>query len=152
MLDGLILRRAKAKDIEAMAALISLIFAVEEDFCVDAEKQKSALNMFLEYPEGRYLLAAEYQGNIIGMCSAQLLLSTAEGGWKAVIEDVVVKQEYRGMGVGQNMLAALSRWAASQGVKRLDLLADCDNANGMKFYDKLLWKKTNLIALQKKEF
>jgi GNAT superfamily N-acetyltransferase len=93
---------------------------------------------------------AEYQEEIIGMCSAQLLISTAEGGWKTLIEDVVVKEEYRGQGIGKKMLAFIADWAKSQGAKRLDLLADSYNTNGLKFYDKLQWKKTNLIALQKR--
>lgn len=151
MLTDLVLRRAEIKDIKAMIDLISVVFAVEEDFAIDDAKQQCGLEMFFAFPEGRYLLVADYQGEVIGMCSAQLLISTAEGGFKALVEDVAVKEEFRGKGIGKAMLAAIADWAMSQGAKRLDLLADKANMRGLMFYDKLNWHKTKLIALQKKD-
>ncbi|MCE5284847.1 MAG: GNAT family N-acetyltransferase, partial [Pelosinus sp.] len=113
MLTNLVLRKAERKDIEAMVGLISLVFALEEDFVIDDAKQRQGLEMLFLHPAGRYLLVAEYQGVIIGMCSAQLLISTAEGGWKALVEDVVVRKEYRGKGIGKSMLADIEVWAKS---------------------------------------
>ena len=150
MNTDVVIRPAKSEDIAAMADLISLIFSLEKDFSVDAVKQRCGLEMFFKYPNGRYLLVAEQQQKLIGMCSAQLLVSTAEGGWKALIEDVVVAEGFRGRGIGRKMLAALAKWAGSQGAKRMDLLADSSNGNGLNFYDHLQWEKTNLIALQKR--
>ena len=143
-----IIRQARSADIEAMAVLISFIFAMEEDFSVDQEKQRRGLEMLLAFPDRSCLLVAEAQQKIVGMCSAQLLVSTAEGGLKALVEDVVIAEAFRGQGIGRKMLAAVSKWAANKGVKRLDLLADRDNKNALAFYDRLGWKRTNLIALQ----
>ncbi len=149
MTTGLVIRLAQPADIEAMAELISLLFTVEEDFSVDMDKQRSGLEMFLKYPTGRCLLVAEQGQKVIGMCSAQILISTAEGGWKALVEDVVVAEGFRGLGIGKKLLGALEEWAKLQGVTRMDLLADRNNAEGLEFYDRLQWRKTNLIALQK---
>ena len=149
MTTGLVIRLAQPADIEAMAELISLLFTVEEDFFVDRDKQRSGLEMFLKYPTGRCLLVAEQEQKVIGMCSAQILISTAEGGWKALIEDVVVAEGFRGLGIGKKLLGALEEWAKRQDVTRMDLLADRNNAKGLEFYDHLQWRKTNLIALQK---
>ena len=140
MATDVVIRLARPEDIETMVKLVSLIFSVEEDFSIDVEKQQRGLEMFFAYPSGRCLLVAEFQGNVIGMCSVQLLVSTAEGGWKALVEDVVVAEHFRGLGIGKRMLSA----------KRMDLLADRCNTNALEFYDRLEWKKTNLIALQKK--
>ena len=116
---------------------------------MDRDKQRSGLEMFLKYPTGRCLLVAEQEQKVIGMCSAQILISTAEGGWKALVEDVVVAEGFRGLGVGKKLLGSLEEWAKRQGVTRMDLLADRNNAKGLEFYDHLQWRKTNLIALQK---
>lgn len=145
-----VIRPAQFEDIDAMVKLIALIFSVEKDFDVDVDKQRRGIEMFLEYPNGRCLLVAEIQQKVIGMCSAQRLISTAEGGWKALIEDVVVEESFRGRGIGKRMLDAISIWAERQGVKRLDLLADRNNENGLSFYNHLSWDRTNLVALQKK--
>lgn len=149
MVANVVIRPARPEDIDSMVKLISLIFSVEEDFSVDVAKQRSGLEMFFAYPDGRCLLVAERQQQVIGMCSGQLLVSTAEGGWKLLIEDVVVAEEFRGFGMGKKLLNGLEEWALSQGVKRMDLLADSDNANGLQFYHTLKWKRTNLIGLQK---
>ena len=144
------IRPARQDDIAAMAELLSMLFAVEEDFAVDTDKQRAGLEMFSQYPDGRYLVVAEKQQQVVGMCSAQLLISTAEGGWKAIIEDVVVAKQLRGQGIGKRMLDELADWAGLQGASRKDLLADRDNIDGLKFYDRLNWRRTNLIALQKR--
>ncbi|SDF13050.1 GNAT family N-acetyltransferase [Sporomusa acidovorans] len=150
MLSDVVIRKAQTSDIDSMVALISIIFSLEADFQVDVAKQRRALEMFFEYSSGRCLFVAEYQQNVIGMCSAQLLLSTAEGGWKALVEDVVIAREYQRLGIGGKMLSVLEEWAVGQGAKRLDLLADLNNSKGLSFYHKMHWHKTNLIALQKK--
>ena len=149
MNTGVVIRPAQHEDIDAMVELVSLVFAVEEDFSVDMDKQRCGLDMFLKYPTGRCLIVAEQQQKVIGMCSAQILISTAEGGWKALVEDVVVEEGFRGLGIGKKLLAALEDWAERQGVRRMDLLADCNNAKALKFYDHMQWRRTKLVALQK---
>ena len=149
MTTDLLIRPARFEDIAAMVELISLLFAVEEDFAADREKQRLGLAMFFQQPDGRHLVVAEHQQQVIGMCSAQLLISTAEGGWKALVEDVVVTEKFRGQGIGKKLLDALAEWAKQQGVKRMDLLADCNNSAALDFYDQLQWRRTNLVALQK---
>ncbi len=147
---GVLIRPARPDDIDAMVHLISLVFLIEADFTVDTEKQRRGLTLFFENPVGRCLLVAEYRRQVVGMCSAQLLVSTAAGGWKALVEDVVVAEAFRGRGIARRLLAGLEEWADRHGVRRLDLLADRDNAAALAFYDILQWKTTNLIALQKK--
>ncbi len=151
MTTDITIRPARQDDIAAMAELLSMLFAVEEDFSVDTEKQRAGLAMFFRHPDERCLLVAEHQRQVVGMCSAQLLVSTAEGGWKAILEDVVVAKQLRGQGIGKKLLDALADWAGRRGATRLDLLADRDNIGGLKFYERLNWRRTNLIALQFKD-
>lgn len=149
MTIDLLIRPARFEDVDALVELISVLFAVEEDFAADRDKQRAGLELFFNHPEGRHLIVAEHQQQVIGMCSAQLLISTAAGGWKALIEDVVVEERFRGQGIGKRLLDALAEWAKQQGVRRMDLLADCNNSTGLNFYDQLQWRRTNLVALQK---
>ena len=53
------IRPARQDDIAAMAELLSMLFAVEEDFAVDTDKQRAGLEMFFQYPDGRYLVVAK---------------------------------------------------------------------------------------------
>lgn len=84
------------------------------------------------------------------MCSAQLLISTAEGGIAALVEDMVVSMEYRGRGIGSKLLSAVEDWAIRQGATRLELLADHGNTPALEFYEKKAWYQTRLICLHKK--
>ena len=46
------IRPARQDDIAAMAELLSMLFAVEEDFAVDTDKQRAGLEMFSSIQTG----------------------------------------------------------------------------------------------------
>ena len=52
MVTDLVIRPARLEDIAAMAGLLSLLFAVEEDFSADRDKQRAGLEMFFKHPAG----------------------------------------------------------------------------------------------------
>lgn len=149
MSAAVIVRQAAVADLEAMVALLRVLFAIETDFVFDDSKQRAGLTRLLQ-TQAACVLVAEHEEQVVGMCTAQLLVSTAEGGLKAIIEDVAVAEEWRKQGIGAKLLAAIEQWALSQGAKRLDLLADKRNAQALSFYRQLGWGQTELVALQKK--
>nr|WP_041445512.1 GNAT family N-acetyltransferase [Syntrophobotulus glycolicus] len=150
MKPNYVIRKAALTDLGGMAALLKALFVIEEDFRFDEEKQKKGLALMLSDDEKNCLLVAEAAEGVIGMCTVQILISTAEGGLAAVIEDVVVQEDYRGHGIGKALLHHAENWAMEKGVKRLQLLADLQNIKALKFYAKMNWRKTNLICLHKK--
>jgi GNAT superfamily N-acetyltransferase len=80
------------------------------------------------------------------MVSAQLVISTAEGAPSAWVEDMVVRADCRGEGLGRALLEALLAWAADQGATRAQLLVDLDNAPALGYYQHLGWQATKLAA------
>jgi len=87
---------------------------------------------------------------VVGMCSLQMLLSTAEGSPAGLLEDLVVSKSYRGHGIGGRLLAVMENRAIANGAKRLQLLADKKNSPALHFYGKRKWQQTQLICLRKK--
>jgi GNAT superfamily N-acetyltransferase len=148
--DEVVIRKGLSGDIRALVELLGLLFAIETDFAVDKARQRRGLEMLLEEGGRHCLLVAEADGKVVGMCSGQLLVSTAEGGAKAVVEDLVLATDYRGRGIGRQLLQAVEGWAAEQGAGRLDLLADRRNGPARKFYEGQKWGLTELVCLQKK--
>ncbi len=142
----LTLRPAEAGDIEALIALLALLFEIEEDFQADADRQRRGLEMLLDSPQGK-ILVAEGEGQVIGMCSGQLLISTAEGGLSLLMEDLIVAARFRGHGAGRMLVEAMGEWAAGQGACRLQLLADRNNSEALAFYTGLGWQSTALVCL-----
>lgn len=150
MTSEVLIRKAVSTDIDAMIELLRLLFTIETDFVFDGDRQRLGLTLLLQAESTGCMLVAERGQHIVGMCTAQLLVSTAEGGIKALIEDVVVAESCRRQGVGTQLLMAIKQWAARQGAKRVDLLADRRNNKALDFYQRLGWLETKLICLQKK--
>lgn len=143
-----IIRPARLADLPRLTELLQLLFAIEADFCGDPGRQRRGLELLLA-SENACLLVAEAAGEVVGMASGQVLISTAEGGPALLVEDVLVRPQWRGRGIGRKLLAAWAAWAEKRGISRLQLLADRDNAPALAFYDQLGWQTTRLICLRR---
>ncbi len=132
-----------------MVALLRLLFSLEEDFTFCPGQQRTGLEMMLKNDRG-ILLVAEKNTEIIGMCSGQLMVSTAEGGLSLLVEDVVVDKSRQRNGVATALLGGLQDWGTKKNVVRLQLLADRSNSPALNFYHKLQWHQTQLICLCKR--
>ena len=142
---------ATVADLDEMVTLLAQLFEIETDFPVDAAKQRHGLELLLSEAGDRHCaLVAEVNGRVVGMCTAQLLVSTSEGAHKALIEDVVVTHEFRGHGIGAQLMHAMEGWAREHGATRLDLLADRTNTSAVAFYERDEWQRTRLMGMQKK--
>lgn len=145
-----IIRRANHSDLSSMIKLLRILFSIETDFAFDELTQQSGLEIMLGDCTNRCIMVAELNQQIVGMCTAQILVSTAEGGIVALIEDLVVEDDCRGQGLGKELLLSIEGWAIARGVRRLQLLADRNNTLALDFYKKMDWKYTQLICLHKK--
>ena len=144
------IRQGGPDDIDALLVLLDQLFAVESDFYFDEAKQRKGLElMMLSGSPDRCVLVAEHRGRVVAMGTVQTLISTAEGRYVGLVEDLVVCSGYRGKGIGKQLLAGIEAWAEQRGLARLQLLADRDNQPALAFYDGRGWKKTRMIGLKK---
>lgn len=148
-MNGVTLAAAGEADLPELVALLDALFAIEQDFHPDPEKQRRGLRALLASPAAHIAIARDAEARVIGMATAQLVISTAEGAPSAWIEDVVVRDGWRGRGVGCALLDTVLAWARSQGAVRAQLLADLDNAPALAFYDHVGWQPTRLGAWRK---
>lgn len=131
----MIVRHATHNDIPAMADLLSELFAIEDDFTVDTEKQTRGLKLLLDTPNAT-ILVAETDERVVGMVSMQSLVSTAIGENVGLIEDMIVTQSYRSNGIGSLLLKALIAESVRKKYGRLALGADSRNSAAITFYQK----------------
>ena len=146
----IIVRQARISDLYELVELLKALFSIEEDFHFNKSIQAQGLKMMISDQRNRYVTVAERNQKIIGMCSAQLLISTAEGGITALVEDLIVVRSFQRRGIGQKLLLSIEKWAGKQCSTRLQLLTDRNNIQAIKFYEKMGWKTTQLICLRKK--
>ncbi|WP_242339315.1 GNAT family N-acetyltransferase [Anaeromyxobacter sp. SG66] len=147
--EDVAIRGATPADTEPLARLLGILFSIEADFRPDPERQRRGLALMLGEPERRAVLVAERGGEVVGMVTAQLVVSTAEGGPAALVEDLVVDAAERGRGVGRRLLEAIEGWAAARGASRLQLLADRENDPALAFYARTGWRATRLVCLRR---
>ena len=140
------IRPARTDDIVAMAGLLGQLFAIEADFAADEQAQMRGLSLLLG--AAACLLVADADGAVVGMVSIQPLISTAEGAAVGLMEDLVVAEVCRGRGIGTRLLHAALAWAREQGLTRVQLLADKDNAKALQFYSRHSFEKTQLVCLR----
>jgi GNAT superfamily N-acetyltransferase len=144
-----IIRKAKSSDIPHLVDLLRDLFSIETDFEFNAGLQEHGLSLMIGFPETRCVMVAEIDQKVVGMCTGQLVVSTAKGGFSGLIEDMVIKKEYYNKGLGTCLLEAVEKWCNSSGAKRFQLLADKNNKKALRFYSKYGWQHTQLICLRK---
>jgi GNAT superfamily N-acetyltransferase len=74
--------------------------------------------LMLKNGRGRILIANVADGTMVGMCSGRLTIQTAEGGPAVLIEDVVVREDWRGQGLGELLIHRLTEWARADNAGR----------------------------------
>jgi len=149
-LKMIVIRTAKLSDVLQLVALLKDLFAIEADFDFDQDKQALGLQLLLKSDQACILVAASRDDKkILGMCSIQILISTAEGGEVGLIEDLIVNAAFRNQGIGAKLLAEAVHWSERRGLKRLQLLADKNNSPALEFYEKQGWQSTQLVCLKR---
>ncbi|MCI5132054.1 MAG: GNAT family N-acetyltransferase [Candidatus Electrothrix sp. EH2] len=146
--EQILIRRAREEDITGLVFLLEVLFSIEEDFTFNADKQRRGLQLLLHRAEA-VVLVAERQGRIIGMCTAQLLISTAEGGLSALVEDLVLLPAWQAQGTGRRLMETIAEWSTLQGATRIQLLADRNNSRALGFYRRIGYLSTDLICLRR---
>ena len=143
------IRAATTADLGGMTSLLEELFNIEVDFTPDVRRQRQGLASLMANPEAT-LLVAVVGKEIVGMCTLQPLISTAEGGTVGIVEDMVVAEAWRGKGLGSVLIDAIEETAQNRKMSRLQLLTEQDNGPATAFYKKHQWEQTHLIAMRKK--
>lgn len=137
------IRKAQFDDLRVMAHLISQLFIIESDFSVDYEKQYNGLKLLFNESHATILMA-KHKNNAIGMITMQRQISTSEGSYVGVIEDLIVDEGFRKMGIGTLLIESIMEIAHEYGFSRIQLAADKENTKALNFYHKRGFSKTNL--------
>ena len=151
----MIFRQAVSGDIPGMVRLLGHLFSIEEDFHFNPDVHAKALDLIIKRCGKETLVLVAVLENpadsqrILGMMTLQTVVSTATGSLSGWIEDVVIDPGYRGKGIGSALLSKAEKWAESQGISRLQLLADRSNQKALDFYESKGWTAGNMVHRKK---
>jgi ribosomal protein S18 acetylase RimI-like enzyme len=138
---------ANKADIADLVNLLNLLFSIEKDFNANFTKQQKGIELLLKNSATATIqVARNATGKTIGMVTAQLVISTAQGTTSAWIEDMVIDTAYRKQGIGKHLLQNTLEWAKTKGATRAQLLVDTANTKALGYYKHLNWEVTQLQA------
>ncbi len=145
------IRTATILDLPALVDLLCRLFTIETDFRVDPPRHARGLRMLLRQARRGLacVLVAQVNDEVVGMATVQTVISTAEGARSGWIEDVVIREDWRGAGIGAQLMEAAADWSRRAGITRLQLLADQRNTPALGFYDHLDFSRTNMVCLRR---
>jgi len=139
---------ATHSDIPEMVKLLDELFSQDIEFVPNHEKQQKGLELILNNPEVGEILVLKQNGKVIGMVSLLYGISTALGSKVAVLEDMIIKGEYRHKGFGKQLLGRAIDFAKERGCLRITLLTDFDNESAICFYKKFEFSKSAMIPMR----
>ena len=120
---------ATLDDLSELTELLYDLFTQESDFTPDRDKQLRGLRLILEQPSRGRVFVIRNERMIIGMINLLITISTAEGGFVLLLEDLVVHKDHRGQGYGSRLLRHALDFARDKKFLRITLLTeDIDDA------------------------
>jgi GNAT superfamily N-acetyltransferase len=128
---------ARPQELPQLVELLGILFEQEAEFSANPAKQEAALKLIFADPSHGKLHVARDDRQVVAMASLLFTVSTAEGGKAALLEDLVVRPDYRKRGVGARLLEYVIAQAQAEGVLRITLLTDMQNERAQVLYRKL---------------
>lgn len=115
---------ASLEDLPLLADLLAELFACEPEFYPDQAKQMRGLRLILEQPGRGRIFVLRNSNRIIGMVNLLFTVSTAEGGFVILLEDLVVHADHRKQGHGSRLLEHVIAFAREKHFLRITLLTE----------------------------
>src|SRR4030088_77266 len=101
---NVVIEPATEHDLDELSGLLGELFSHESDFRPNKEKQLRGLRLIFEQPNRGRVFVLRRDNAIVGMINLLFTISTAEGGFVMLLEDLVIQKEFQGHGYGAMLL------------------------------------------------
>src|SRR5215210_3109409 len=142
------IEQATLEDLPQLTDLLFDLFTQEADFRPDRAKQMRGLRLILEQPNRGRIFVLRQNGVIFGMINLLFTISTAEGGFVILLEDVIVHRDFRGRGFGEKLLRHTIDYAKKKDFLRITLLTDRLNEEGQRFFRERGFYESKMIPMR----
>jgi len=142
------IEQATLEDLPQLTDLLFDLFSQEADFVPNRSKQMRGLRLILEQPNRGRIFVLRQNGTILGMINLLFTISTAEGGFVILLEDVIVHRDFRGMGFGEKLLHHAIDYAKKKDFLRITLLTDRLNDDGVRFFKSHGFFESSMIPMR----
>src|SRR5437660_8884124 len=146
--EHVVIEPATAADLDELCEVLVDLFGEEGDFRPDKEKQLRGLRLIFEQPSRGRVFVLRRNGAIVGMINLLFTISTAEGGFVILLEDLVVHTQYQGQGYGNKLLEHAIDFAKKKNFLRITLLTDRPENVAQSFFRKHGFVDSSMIPMR----
>ena len=140
--------QATLEDLPQLTDLLVELFSHELDFKPDRAKQMRGIRLVLENPARGRIFVVRNHGRIAGMINLLFTISTAEGGFVMILEDLVIDKDFRGHGYGKLLLEHAIEYAKAKDFQRITLLSDIDEVDSQKLFRQYGFVDSHMIPMR----
>lgn len=138
-------QKMTAADVSDAFALLRVFLSEDEHYLASSKAYgdrgfqglNDALDLFLEQPELGFVWIAYDDNEVAGVCVICYAISTSMGAVVAKLDDVSVKEDRRGKGIGTALLEQLKDQLRKEAVTRIDVGVHLENPEARRFYENL---------------
>jgi len=148
MSEKIVIEPATEADLDELSELLGELFAQESDFRPDKDRQLRGLRLIFEQPNRGRVFVLRCDGAIVGMINLLFTISTAEGGFVILLEDLVVHKKYQGKGFGSKLLNHAVEFAKQKNFLRVTLLTDRPENVAQEFFRRHGFAESSMIPMR----
>jgi GNAT superfamily N-acetyltransferase len=139
---------ATIEDLPSLTELLMDLFAQESDFRPDYNAQMRGLRLLLEQPNRGRIFVLRSANRIIGMINLLFTISTAEGGFVILLEDLIIDRNFRDQGLGSELLKYAIDYAKQKDFLRITLLTDRISEPSLSFFEKHGFQRSAMVPMR----
>jgi len=116
------------------------IFPLLEQLWPDLELNYSKLNIIYNIAidsKIQFLIIAQTDNKIIGFCSLSIKNNLWQAGQIGHVDELIVDENYRGLGIGKNLIDEITIIAIKNKCKRIELDSAFHRKSAHEFYNKI---------------
>jgi GNAT superfamily N-acetyltransferase len=146
--EHVVIEPATEADLDELSEMLGGLFTQEGDFRPDKEKQLRGLRLIFEQPSRGRVFVLRRNGAIVGMINLLFTISTAEGGFVILLEDLVIHKQYQGKGYGSRLLQHAIDFAKQKNFLRVTLLTDRPENVAQEFFRHHGFVESSMIPMR----
>lgn len=147
-MSDVVIEPAIFEDLDELSNLLGELFSQEQDFRPNKRKQLQGLRLIFEQPNRGRVFVLRRNGSIVGMINLLFTISTAEGGFVILLEDLVIHDSFRGHGYGSQLLEYAINFAKQKKFLRITLLTDRPELRSQNFFKRHGFHESHMLPMR----
>ncbi len=147
-MSEVVIEPAVFEDLDELSNLLGELFSEEKDFRPNKQKQLQGLRLIFEEPNRGRVFVLRRDRTIVGMINLLFTISTAEGGFVILLEDLVVHDSFRGHGYGSQLLEHAINFAKQKKFLRITLLTDRPELRSQNFFKRHGFFESHMLPMR----